>query len=115
MKNRHSSEVRTTCRKDFSFPFSRANPQNSSQNATIGNQNNENSDYLNRTSTIEEEKLVFVSVRARNCKERGNITEDVSNFIGPTEGQGKCSHCVYSSMHNSTKIRTDDECHIEPR
>ena len=58
MKNGHSSQVRATSRKDFPSPFSGMHPQNGQQNEAIGDQDNQDSDYLNGAHKVEEQKLV---------------------------------------------------------
>lgn len=90
--------MRATCREDFSFTFSRTSPQNSKQNEAIGDQDDEDGDYLNRPSTVEEEKLVDVGVRTRNCQERRDVTENMTDFIGSTKGQSESSDSVNNSM-----------------
>ena len=85
MVNGHSSQVGATGREHFPPPFSRMHLQNGQQDEAIGDQDNQDSDYLNRAHEVEEEKLVGVSIRTRNSEERRDITENMSDFIGPTE------------------------------
>ena len=101
--------MRTTCRKHFPSPYSRWHPQNGQQNETIGDQDNQDSDYLNGAHKVKEQKLVCVSVRARNSEEGRDVTEHMSDFIGGTEGEAESSHCVYRSMHDATNIGSNDE------
>ena len=88
-------------------------PQNGQQNETIGDQDNQDSDYLNGAHKVEEQKLVCVSVRARNSEEGRDVTEHMSDFIGGTEGEAESSHCVYRSMHDATNIGSNDEWHVD--
>jgi hypothetical protein len=86
--------VRPIHRENFLSPFIRTHSQNGQQDKAIGDQNNQDSDYFNRTHKVEEEKLIHLSIRTRNSKKWRNITEHMLDFIGSTEGQGKCGHCV---------------------
>ena len=105
--------MRATYRKDFTSPFSRLHPLNGHKNETIGDQNNQDSDYLHGAHKIEEQTLVCVSVRARNIEEGRDVTEDMSDFIGGTEEEAESSHCVYSSMHDASNIGSNDEWHVD--
>ena len=105
--------MRTTCRKDFPSPFSRWHPQNGQQDETIGDQDTQDSDYLNGAHEAEEQKLVSAGVRARNSEEGRDVTEDMSDFAGGTEGEAERSHCVYRSMQDAPNIGSDDEWHID--
>ena len=113
MVNGHSSQVRATCIEDFPSPFSGTHPQNGQQGEAIGDQDNQDSDHLNRAHKAEEQKLVRVSVRARNSEEGRDVTEDVSDFTGGTEGEPESGHCVYSSIQDATHMESNAEWHVD--
>ena len=105
--------MRATCIEDFPSPFSGTHPQNGQQGEAIGDQDNQDSDHLNRAHKAEEQKLVRVSVRARNSEEGRDVTEHMSDFTGGTEGEAESGHCVYRSMQDATHMGSNAEWHVD--
>ncbi|KAM5248379.1 uncharacterized protein ACOB6Z_010537 [Ctenodactylus gundi] len=90
--NGHAGQVRATRGEHFSPPFCGAHPHDGQQDESVGDEDDHDGDDLDGAHEEEEKQLVQASVEAGNGQERRDVAEDVSDFIGCTEGQTKCGH-----------------------